>query len=175
MPIERIPHGGALGRKVSALWQDARVDLDDLLPAPRSPADYLRVVDDPRLNDSGLGVLAGSPYSFVRLAVARNQRATAAHLLRLLDGEYTDWDYNAVLMLVARHAGAGRPVLLAVLGRSTELLRAGARPYAAVLALAERPELRPEEIRPLGGLAGASRRMRRGLDRALAARTPASA
>ncbi|MER7282133.1 hypothetical protein ABT369_47665 [Dactylosporangium sp. NPDC000244] len=109
------------------------MNLDDLLPAARSPADYLRVVDDPR-----------------------------------------DWGYNAVLLLVARHAGADRPVLLAVLGRAAELLRAGARPYAAVLALAERPELRPEEIRPLGGLAGASRRMRRGLDRALAAHAPAS-
>jgi hypothetical protein len=107
-----------------------------LLPAARSPADYLRVVDDPRLNDSGLGVLAGSPYSFVRLAVAGHQRARAAHLLRLLDGEYTDWDHNALLLLVARHAGADRPVLRAVLGRAAELLRAGARPYAAVLALA---------------------------------------
>ena len=150
------------------------MDLDDLLPAARSPADYMRVVDDPRLNYSGLGVLAGSPYSFVRLAVARHQQARAAHLLRLLDGEYTDWDYNAVLLLVARHVGADRPVLLAVLGRAAELLRAGARPYAEVLALAARPELRLEEIRPLGGLAGASRRLRRGLDRALAARMPAS-
>ncbi|GAB3848829.1 hypothetical protein ACFPIJ_56000 [Dactylosporangium cerinum] len=151
------------------------MDLDDLLPAARSPADYLRVLDDLRLDDSGLAVLAGSPYSFVRLAVARHQRAAAPHLRRLLEGEYTDWDSNAVLLLVARHAGADRPVLPAVLDRVTELLRAGARPYAAALTLAERPELRSDEIRPLGRLAGASRRMRRGLNRALAARTPPSA
>jgi hypothetical protein len=156
-------------------WEDAVVDIDELLPTARSPADYLRVVDDPRLDDSGLGVLADSPYSFVRLAVARQQRTSAVHLLRLLDGEYQDWECNALLLLLARHTHADRPVLLTVLGRAAELLRAGARPYAAVLTLARRPELRPEEIRPLGGLAGASRRMRQGLNNALAARTLPSA
>jgi hypothetical protein len=147
------------------------VDVDDLVPAARSPADYLRVVDDPRLSDSGLGELAGSPYSFVRLAVARQQRTSAAHLLRLLDGEYTGRGYNALLLLVAHHARADRRVLLVVLARAAELLRAGARPYAAVLTVAKRQELLPEEIRPLGGLTGASRRMRQGLNNALAART----
>jgi hypothetical protein len=149
------------------------VNLDDLLPVARSPADYLRVLDDPRLDDGGLGVLAGSAYSFVRLAVARQERAGAAHLLRLLDGEYTDLQYNALLLLIARHTRADRKVLLAVLSGAAEVLRAGGRPYAAVLMLAERPELRPDEIRPLGGLAGASRRMRRGLNHALAARAQA--
>jgi hypothetical protein len=148
------------------------VDLAALLPAARSPADYLRVVGDPRLDDSGLGVLAGSPYSFVRIAVAGQQRTSAAHLLRVLDGEYSDWDHNRLLLLVARHPRADRAVLLAVLARAADLLRRpGTRPYAAVIALATRPQLRPEEVRPLGTLAGASRRMRHGLTAALAART----
>ena len=85
------PTRGALGREASALWQDAGWTSTTCCLPRESPADYLRVADDPRLNDS---VLAGSPYSFVRLAVARHQRARAAHLLRLLDVEYTDWGYK---------------------------------------------------------------------------------
>ncbi|GIJ48000.1 hypothetical protein Val02_48860 [Virgisporangium aliadipatigenens] len=149
------------------------MDVNALLPATRTPADYLRVVDDPRLDADGLGELARSPYSFVRLAVARQPRAGARQLSSLLDGAYTDWEFNALLVLLADHPRADRQILLAVLERVTTLLHhPGKRPYAAALALAGRAELRPEEIRGLGQLPGASRRMRRGLRAVLAARTP---
>ncbi|WP_157849654.1 hypothetical protein [Streptomyces novaecaesareae] len=49
-------------------------------------------------------------------------------------------------------------------------LRAGDRPYAAVLTLARRPELTVERLNRLGHLPGASTWPRRGITRALAAR-----
>ncbi|MDP9795312.1 hypothetical protein J2S43_003824 [Catenuloplanes nepalensis] len=52
------------------------------------------------------------------------------------------------------------------------LLGAG-RPYAAALALAERPELTSAEILTLTGRPGASRRMIRGLHARLASRADA--
>ncbi|MDR7327662.1 MULTISPECIES: hypothetical protein [Catenuloplanes] len=151
------------------------MDVNGLLPGARTPADYLRIVDDPRLDDGGLLELARSPYSFVRLAVARQRRAGTAHLLALLDGELTGWDDNKLLFLIAGHPRADRHVLLAVLHRVAGLLnRPGRRPYAAACTLAGRSALTPDEIRTLAHLPGASRRMRRGLNTALAARTTAA-
>jgi hypothetical protein len=58
-------------------------------------------------------------------------------------------------------------VLRAVRDAAAVKLAEGERPYAAVLALAERMELAAEEVRQLCGLRGASARLRSGLDRRL--------
>jgi hypothetical protein len=75
--------------------------------------------------------------------------------------------------LIARHPNARPDGAAAVLRETLALLREpDGRPYAAALALARRPELDPEEILILAEQQGASRRMRRGLLRNLAARDP---
>ncbi|BCJ32441.1 hypothetical protein [Actinocatenispora sera] len=149
------------------------VDLDALLPPSRTPRDYLNAVTDPRLDAAGLRQLARSPYGFVRLAVAQQPRADASVLAELLTEPLAPWDANRLYRLVAEHPNADRAVLLRVLDRTEELLRAGSRPYGAAIALAVRTELTPAEIDRLRHLPGASRRLRRGLTRALThARTP---
>ena len=62
--------------------------------------------------------------------------------------------------------------MLRVLQETVALLnQANARPYAAALALARRGELHADEVLVLTRQPGASRRMRRGVRRNLAART----
>ncbi|MEV7216457.1 hypothetical protein AB0O31_25620 [Kitasatospora cineracea] len=120
--------------------------------------------------------LAGSEYPFVRQAVAANPgtRADALFVLaarcRDVPAEHGPWNDGALLHLLARHPATDRPALLAVLDAAAARLAAGARPYAAVLALAGRPE----ELLPLGCLPGASARLRAGLRRALSARADGS-
>ncbi|MFD7731623.1 hypothetical protein ACFV6F_14705 [Kitasatospora phosalacinea] len=122
--------------------------------------------------------LAGCPYPFVQHAVAANPCTPPAALteLSVFCGRAPDgrnpWNDNYLLLLLARHPAADRAVLSAAVDAAAARLTAGTRPYAAVLALAERPELPPEELLALGRLPGASARLRRGLQRALAARQP---
>ncbi|WP_030488164.1 hypothetical protein [Micromonospora chokoriensis] len=147
------------------------MDIDALLPRARTPRDYLDLVADPRIDQDGLHTLARNPFSFVRLAVAKDIRTGAATLTELLAGEFSQWDRNYLLRLVAQHPQADRDVLLNVLQEAEVLLRQhDARPYAAAIVLASRQELEPHEVRRLHGLPGASRRMRRGVERALARR-----
>jgi hypothetical protein len=147
------------------------VDIEALLPHARTPRDYLDLVSDPRVGQDGLRVLAQSPYSFVRLAVAKDVRADATTLTELLAGEFNRWDRNHLLRLVAQHPQADRGVLLKVLEETALLLgQLDVRPYAAAITLAGRPELEAHEVRRLQRLPGASRRMRRGIERALAQR-----
>ncbi|HEX5594706.1 MAG TPA: hypothetical protein VFX61_01595 [Micromonosporaceae bacterium] len=147
------------------------VDIDALLPHVRTPRDYLDLVANPRIDQDGLHTLARSPYSFVRLAVAKDIRTSAATLIELLASEFDQWDRNYLLRLVAQHPEADRGVLLKVLQQTEVLLRQpDIRPYAAAIALANRQELELHEVRRLHHLPGASRRMRRGVERALAQR-----
>ncbi|MFE0593249.1 hypothetical protein [Micromonospora echinospora] len=147
------------------------MDIDALLPRARTPRHYLDLVADPRIDQDGLHTLARSPYSFVQLAVAEDIRTNAATLTELLAGEFDQWNRNHLLRLVAQHPQADRGVLLKALQETEALLRqAGTRPYGAAIALASRQELEPHEIRRLKYLPGASRRMRRGVERALARR-----
>ncbi|MEH0937321.1 hypothetical protein [Micromonospora psammae] len=147
------------------------MDIDALLPRARTPRDYLDLVADPRIDRDGLHTLARSPYSFVRLAVAMDMRTSAATLIQLLAGQFDHWDRNHLLRLIAQHPQADRKVLLKVLQETEVLLRrADIRPYAAAIALASRQELEPHLVRRLNDLPGASRRMRRGVERALARR-----
>lgn len=146
-------------------------NIDGLLPHARTPKDYLELVADPRTDQAALGVLARSTYSFVRLAVARDARTSAATLTDLLAGDFTRWDRNHLLRLVAQNPQADRRALLAVLRKTADLLsQPDVRPDAAAIALAGRRELASHEVRSLLRLPGASRRMRRGVERALAER-----
>ncbi|BCJ39036.1 hypothetical protein Athai_65390 [Actinocatenispora thailandica] len=147
------------------------MDIEELLPHTRTPRDYLDLVADPRLDRDALRVLARSPYSFVRRAVAQDPRTDAVALTELLVGEFDTWEHNCLLRLVAQHPRADRAVLLTVLTDTADLLnQPDARPYAAAIALAGRPELEPHEVRLVQRQPGASRRMRRGVERALARR-----
>ncbi|MFC8722309.1 hypothetical protein [Kitasatospora sp. NPDC057198] len=141
----------------------------------RTPRYYLDLAND-SFDPAVLRELAGSAYPFVQRAVAANPHAPAAALLELtaLCGrtpvDPLTWNENHLLLLVARHPAADRAVLSAAVAAAAVRLTAGARPYQAVLALAEHPGTRPEELLALGRLPGASARLRRGLRRALAAR-----
>jgi hypothetical protein len=147
------------------------VDIDALLPRTRSPKDYLDLVTDPRVDQDGLRALAHTPYPFVRRAVAEDGRTDAATLTELINSDFDQWSRNYVLRLVAQHPNADRDVLLKVLQQTEALLRTpDARPYAAAIALAGRPELKPHEVNRLQRLPGASRRMRRGVRHSLSAR-----
>ncbi|WP_433061571.1 hypothetical protein [Dactylosporangium sp. CS-033363] len=140
----------------------------------RGPADYLRVARDPATGAADLLELSGSPYSFVRLAVAGRADAALPALRRVwAAGEYDAWDRNTLLRALAGHPNADRALLLEVRDEAARLLVAGLhRPYAAVLALATRPELTDAEVRALTNLPGASRRLRAGILRALETRQP---
>ncbi|MEU7868992.1 hypothetical protein [Dactylosporangium sp. NPDC049140] len=149
------------------------MDLESRLPAHnRSPADYVRLARDPELPAAVLRELAGSPYLFVRFAVAGHPNADLAALRRVWEaGECNGYDFNHLLRLLAVHPAADRGLLLEVRGAAARLLETAVeRPYAAVLALAARPELTDAEVRALTNLPGASRRLRRGILAALAER-----
>ncbi|MBO2460615.1 hypothetical protein [Actinomadura violacea] len=104
-------------------------------------------------------------------ALASNLRTPAQVLLELCSQRDSAWNDNRLLRLIAEHPNADREVLLKVLAElEALLLTSTSRPYAAVLALAVRQELEPDELQRLATLPGASARMRTGLRRRLTAR-----
>ncbi|XVV13072.1 hypothetical protein ACQP2X_01570 [Actinoplanes sp. CA-131856] len=147
------------------------VDIYELLPRERTPVDYRDLVDDPRIDQEGLRQLGRNPFSFVRSAVARSPRADATTLAAVsLDG-LDRWTRNSILLATARHHNADRSTLLKVLRDVRALLnQPGERPFAAALALARRTELSAAEVLDLLEQPNASRRMARGVRRALAER-----
>ncbi|MFF5080663.1 hypothetical protein ACFY36_26725 [Actinoplanes sp. NPDC000266] len=155
-------------------WHDAQVvDIYELLPHERTPVDYRDLVNDPRIDQEGLRQLGRNPFSFVRSAVARSPRADATTLAAVsLDG-LDRWTRNSVLLAIARHHNADRSTLLGTLREVRALLnQPGERPFAAALALARRAELSETEVLGLIDQPNASRRMARGVRRALAEREP---
>ena len=121
-----------------------------------------------------LSELARCPYPFVWQALASHPNAPASVLRDLCSRRDSVWNDNRLLRLIAEHPNADRTVLLKVLSELEVRLRTSAsRPFAAVLALAARRELEPEEVRRLAALPGASARMRAGLRRRLAERASA--
>ncbi|WP_221640219.1 hypothetical protein [Actinoallomurus bryophytorum] len=119
--------------------------------------------------------LARCPYPFGWQALARNPRTPAYLLGELCSRRDSTWNGNRLLRLVVEHPNADRAVLLGVLDELGNRLRTStSRPYAAVLLLAGRPELMPDEVRHLAALPGASARMRGGLRRRLARRESTS-
>lgn len=140
----------------------------------RTPADYRDAASDPDADAETLCDLARCPYPFVWQALASNPSAPARVLRELCAKGDSAWNDNRLLRLIAEHPNADRVVLLEVLAELEVRLRTSAtRPFAAVLALAARRELEPEEVRRLAALPGASARMRAGLRRRLAERASA--
>ncbi|MEU2021947.1 hypothetical protein ABZ565_07260 [Streptomyces sp. NPDC016469] len=136
-----------------------------------TPADWLEAA---RAGTDGAALhqLARSPYVFVRQALAANPATVPGTLLELTGTRDSPWNDNKLLLLLAEPPRADRAVLRGVLDAVAAMLAEGERPYAAVLALADRPELTAAEVRRLGSLQGASARLRNGLERRLAFRTP---
>ncbi|WP_246295642.1 hypothetical protein OHT20_00510 [Streptomyces caniferus] len=134
-----------------------------------TPADYLELA---RAENDGavLHRLVRCPYPFVWHALAANVHTPTVALLELSAARDSAWNDNMLLRLLAEHPGADRIVLLAVLDAVATKLTEGERPYAAVLALAERRELEVEEVRRLGALRGSSARLRSRLDQSLGSR-----
>ncbi|MET7507600.1 hypothetical protein [Streptomyces albidoflavus] len=137
-----------------------------------TPADHLALARTAQDGAVLLG-LARSPYPFVWQALAANPHTPAAALVQLAGARDSPHNDNALLRLLAERPDAGPAVLRAILAAVAAKLAEGERPYAAVLALAGRPEPDPAEVAALGTLPGASARLRRGLARRLDARQPA--
>jgi len=135
-----------------------------------TPADWL---EQARAGTDGVVLhrLARSPYVFVRQALAANPATEPGTLLELAVTRDRPWKHNRLLAPLAEHPRADRAVLRAVLDVVAARLGEGERPYAAVLALADRAELAAAEVRELASLPGASARLRSGLERRLAFRT----
>ncbi len=75
----------------------------------------------------------------------------------------TAWSYNRILALIAAHRSASLEVLLLVRDGIERQLQAGARPYAAGRALAERPEIPITEVAVLTTVTGGSTRFHRAI------------
>jgi hypothetical protein len=147
--------------------------LDRTLPRLHTPADYLEAASDPDAGEDLLRHLARCAYPFVWQTLASHPRTPAYLLGELCSRGDSVWNDNRLLRLIAEHPKADRAVLLSVLDELVSRLRTTtSRPYAAVLTLAGRPELAPEEVQHLAALPGASARMRRGLRRRLTEREP---
>jgi hypothetical protein len=118
-----------------------------------TPADYLALA---RAEEDGsvLHRLVECPYPFVWQALAVNVHTPPAALLELSRARDSAWNDNRLLRLLAEHPNAQLIVLRAVLDGVAAKLEEGGRPYAAVLALAGRPELEASEVRRLGTLRG---------------------
>jgi len=134
-----------------------------------TPADYLELARSQHRDE--LRRLARCPYPFVWRAVAANPHTPPDVLRELSEARDSPYADNELLRLLAVHPRADRDVLKAVLAATAAKLTEGERPYAAVLALADRAELNADDIQGLGALRGASARLRRGLARHLDTRT----
>ncbi|MCU7820950.1 hypothetical protein KSNIM_04580 [Kitasatospora sp. DSM 101779] len=133
------------------------------------PADHLDLANA----SSDVAVLHGPvrcTRPFVRQALAADPHTPPAAPLEPASARHSSRNDNRLLLLLAEHPGADRTVLRAVLDATAERLAEGERPYAAALAPAGRTGLDVSEVRILGGLPGASARLRSGLRRRLAAR-----
>jgi hypothetical protein len=147
------------------------MDVEATMRRLHTPADYRDLARNPDTSDALLSALAACPYAFVWQALAANPRTSADVLTRLCTQRSSTWNDNRLLSLIARHPHADRGVLLEVLGQlKARLTATESRPYAAVLALADRSEIDPAEVGVLALLPGASARMRRGLQRRIAER-----
>ncbi|MFE7329397.1 hypothetical protein ACFU8W_31330 [Streptomyces sp. NPDC057565] len=134
-----------------------------------TPADYLALAHAEK-DSAVLQRLAQSPYPFVWQALAANHHTPPVALQELSTARDSVWNDNKLLRLLAEHPGANPVVLQAVLDAVAAKLEEGERPYAAVLALADRLELETDEVRKLGTLRGASARLRHLLNLRLSVR-----
>lgn len=131
-----------------------------------SPRDYLEAATDQHADDDLLYGLAGQPFDFVHRAVARHPAATARTLLRVLQHGLPG-EGHEVVSLAVQHPAADEHVFAAACELLSQWLERGGRPYSAVLALANRGGLTPEQAAQLASLPGASARLRGALQRAM--------
>ena len=144
------------------------MDIEQPPQSLHTPADYLRAASDPGAGEDMLRRLAQSPYPFVWQALASNPHTPTGTLNELRSRHDSTWNDNRLLALIARHHNADRTVLLSVLNAvGVKLGTPDDRPFAAALALADRPELTTTEVERLGTLPGASARLRQALRRRL--------
>lgn len=143
---------------------------EEVLRHLHTPADHLAPAADPSSGEDVLRGLARSPYPFVWQALAANPGTPPDVLGRLRSQRDSVWNDNLLLARIAGHPRADRAVLLGLIDELGDRLSAGDRPFAAVLALAERAELTRDEVLSLAGLPGASARLRRGIRSRLARR-----
>ncbi|MFJ8623850.1 hypothetical protein ACIRD3_13525 [Kitasatospora sp. NPDC093550] len=146
-----------------------RMDDVEALRHLHDAGDYLRLAERTS-HPEVLRRLAVGEYSFVWHAIARNAAAPADLLVALSTRRHSTWNDNHLLQLLAVHPALTGADLDGLVDLLAARLREGDRPYAAVLALARRPEPSAERLHGLGQLPGASTRLRRGITRALAAR-----
>lgn len=129
-----------------------------------SPADYLALAREPNVAEDHQRMLIGKDLSFVDEALAENPSTSQRSLIEILaKPRATAWSYNRILALIAAHRSASPEVLLRVRDGIVRQLQAGARPYAAGRALAERPEIPIAEVSVLSTVPGGSTRFRRAL------------
>ena len=147
---------------------------DEVLRHLHTPADHRNLATDPATSEDVLRRLSQSPYPFVWQALAANPHTPPDVLGELCSHRDSTWNDHHLLTLIANHPKADRAVLLSVLREIQTRLTTGDRPFAAALALAERPDLTYDEILQLASLPGASRRLRRGLRSRLSQRESAS-
>ncbi|MFE7525563.1 hypothetical protein ACFU7Y_07555 [Kitasatospora sp. NPDC057542] len=131
--------------------------------------DYLRLAERTS-NPDVLRRLAQGEYPFVWHAIASNAAAPADLLASLSTRRNSTWNDNCLLRLIAAHPALTGAALDGLVDLVGDRLAEGDRPFAAVLALARRPELPAERLHRLGRQPGASARLRRGITRALAER-----
>ncbi|MFJ2794290.1 MULTISPECIES: hypothetical protein [unclassified Streptomyces] len=123
-----------------------------------TPADYLALARAER-DSLVLQRLAKCPYPFVWQALATSLHTPPEALQELSAARDSVWNDNKLLRLLADHPNANPVVLRAVLEAVAAKLDEGERPYAAVLALADRLKLEVDEVMKLGTLRGASARL----------------
>lgn len=129
-----------------------------------SPADYLALAREPNLAEDRQRMLIAKDLSFVDEALAGNPSTSERSLIEILSKtRATDWSCNRILKLIAGHRSASPGVLLLVRDGIVRQLHSGARPYAAGVVLAERPEIPIAEVAVLTTVPGGSKRFRRAL------------
>ncbi|MEU8922099.1 hypothetical protein AB0D10_14355 [Kitasatospora sp. NPDC048545] len=131
--------------------------------------DYRRLAERTS-NPDVLRRLAQGEYPFVWHAIAKNAAAPTDLLVSLSLRRNTTWNENFLLELIAAHPALTVEALDGFIDLLATRLREDARPYAAVLELARRPEPTAERLHWLVHLPGASARLRRGVTRVLVAR-----
>ncbi|MER7578718.1 hypothetical protein [Kitasatospora sp. NPDC097691] len=150
---------------------DAMDAMDDIeaLNHLHDGGDYRRLAERTS-NPDVLRRLAQGLYPFVWHAIARNAATPTDLLVSLSVRRNTTSNENQLLELIAAHPALTGEALDGFIDLLAVRLREDARPYAAVLELARRPEPNAERLHWLAHLPGASARLRRGVTRALAAR-----
>lgn len=121
---------------------DEREEPAGLPPPPRGPQDYLDLAKSPSATEEQLRWLAGSTYSFVIEAVARNSATPSDVLEQLVPSNAKSWNDQSLLFALAEHPASSGRVLAAIARQVPRLLHErDAQPgFAAGIALFRRTD-----------------------------------